>query len=289
MRAGALEAALSPAVGGSLLRLALDGVDLLRRAPEGAGDPLAMASFPLVPYANRIADGRFAFDGQDYQLPRNFGDHPHSIHGFGWQATWTEKATAPASARLVHEHGGDAGWPWPYRAEQQVALTPSQLSMSLSMTNVGDGPMPAGLGFHPYFLADGATTLRFDARSLWLSTTDMLPARQVPADALGDWSRPAPVHGNSLIDNVYGGWTGIATVERGDGVRLTLSATGADWLHVYRPPDSADFCLEPVSHMPDAINRGGMATLAPGDTAHLAMTIAIDKIDQTLPKWDGIA
>ena len=58
----------------------LDGVDLLRRAPDGADDPLAMASFPLVPYANRIAQGRFAFDGADHQLPRNFGDHPHSIH-----------------------------------------------------------------------------------------------------------------------------------------------------------------------------------------------------------------
>ncbi|MBZ9645985.1 aldose 1-epimerase [Sphingobium sp. 3R8] len=289
MRAGGLEAALSPAVGGSLLGLALDGVDLLRRAPDGASDPLAMASFPLVPYANRIANGRFAFDGRNYRLPLNFGDHPHSIHGFGWQTAWTASETLAAATRLTHDHGGGDGWPWPYRAEQQVALTPSLLSMSLSITNVGDLPMPAGLGFHPYFLADAATMIQFDADGLWLSTPDMLPDRHAAADMLGDWSRPAIVRGDTLVDNVYTGWNGTATIRRGDGLRLTLRATGAGFLHVYRPPGSVDFCLEPVSHMPDAINRGGMATVMPGDTARVAMTIAIDKIDQTLPKSAGIA
>lgn len=248
-----------------------------------------MASFPLVPYANRIAGGRFAFDGRDYRLPLNFGDHPHSIHGFGWQATWTPKETGPATARLIHDHDGSDGWPSAYRAEQIVSLTASHLSMSLSVKNVGDALMPVGLGFHPYFLADADTTLRFVARGLWLSSPDMLPERAAPADALGDWSRPAIVCGSDLIDNVYGGWDGSAVIQRGDGIRLTLSAPGVTWLHVYRPPDSNDFCLEPVSHMPDAINRNGMDVLAPGDVARLSMTVAIDKIDQALPKTAAIA
>lgn len=289
MRAGGLEAALSPAVGGSLLGLALDGVDLLRRAPDGADDPLAMASFPLVPYANRIADGRFAFEGADYQLPLNFGDHPHSIHGFGWQTGWTASETGATSAHLIHEHRGEAHWPSAYQAEQHATLTPSQLSMSLFATNIGDVAMPIGLGFHPYFLADEATTLTFGARGLWLSTPDMLPDVQAPADALGDWSQPAIVRGSTLVDNAYTGWDGTAIVQRGDGLRLIITATGADWLHVYRPPDSVDFCLEPVSHMPDAVNRGGMPVLAPGETASLSMTIAIDKIHPALPKSAAIA
>ncbi|QGP78148.1 aldose 1-epimerase [Sphingobium sp. CAP-1] len=289
LRAGGLEAALSPAIGGSLLWLTLDGVDLLRRAPADSDDVLAMASFPLVPYANRIADGRFAFGGRDHQLPLNFGDHPHSIHGFGWQAKWTASGTDISSTTLTHIHAGNTGWPFPYRAEQHVALTPSDLFLSLSLYNAGDTPMPAGLGFHPYLLADPATTLHFDANCLWLSTPDMLPDHEAPADALGDWSRPAMVRGDYLVDNAYSGWNGTATVLRGDGIRLRLNATGADFLHVYRPPGSVDFCLEPVSHMPDAINRDAMPILAPGGTARLTMTIAIDKIDQTLPKSDGIA
>ena len=289
MRAGALEAVLSPAIGGSLAGLALDGVDLLRKAPEGTTDPLAMACFPLVPYANRIADGRFTVDGEDYWLPRNFGDHPHSIHGFGWQTNWTAKTTAADHVLMVHDHGGDAGWPWRYRARQEVRLTPAQLSLSLSLFNESDRPMPAGLGFHPYFAADKETMLHFAADTVWLSSPDMLPQDEAPADMLGDWSSAARVLGDSLIDNVYGGWDGTATVQRGDGIGMRISAVGAQWLHVYRPPGAAFFCLEPVSHMPDAINRGGMTMLDPGDTASLHMIIAIDKSDQALPKSGGIA
>lgn len=289
LRSGPLATAISPTVGGSLLWLTHEGVDLLRHAPADAADPLAMASFPLVPYANRIAGGRFRFDGRDVQLPRNFGDHPHSIHGVGWQRKWTATRTHESTCTLCLDHGGDSDWPWSFRAEQQIEVTAQHLSVSLSVTNMGDRPMPAGLGLHPYFLADAGTTLRFDARSLWLSTPDMLPQREVAADALGDWSRPAPVRGETLIDNAYGGWTGAAELVRGDGLRLRVSATGAPWLHLYRPPRSTDLCLEPVSHMPDAINRGQMPVLAPGATVAIAMTITIDKIDRALSQSGSIA
>lgn len=248
-----------------------------------------MASFPLVPYANRIAHGRYAVAGQSYQLPLNFGDHPHSIHGFGWQMPWIVSDAAEAEARLVQAHHGDAGWPWPYRAEQHVALSPSQLSMSLSLTSQSDSAMPVGLGFHPYFAADAATRLQFEAQSLLLSTPDMLPDREVAADALGDWSRPEDIAGDSLIDNAYGGWSGVATILRGDGLAITVRAAGAPWLHLYRPPGEAYFCLEPVSHSPDAINRDGMAMLPPGETATLAMTLSIGKIEPALPKSAPIA
>ena len=290
LRAGGLEAALSPACGGALRWLALDGVDLLRRAPEGSADPLDMASFPLVPYANRIADGRFHFGGQDYHLPRNFGDHPHSIHGHGWQSGWAVTDQSPDSALLTLVHSADARWPWAFTAQQQVTLAPDAIIMTLAITNQAEGDAPAGLGFHSYFRADAATRLQFAAQSLWLSTPDMLPERTVPADTLGDWSRLALVQGDSLVDNVYGGWDGLAIVERGDGLRLMLTASGADWLHVYRPPSADFFCLEPVSHMPDALNRAdGMAILSPGATRSLSMCIEIGKSDQVLPKSAGIA
>ncbi|MBH1998660.1 MAG: aldose 1-epimerase [Sphingomonadaceae bacterium] len=290
MRAGALEAALFPAVGGSLAWLAYDGADLLRRAPQGSVDPLAMASFPLVPYANRIADGRFDFDGQCYQLPRNFGDHPHTIHGNGWQRGWSVAEQSKDEARLALDHRADAHWPWDYRAEQLVTLTPDAIIMTLMLTNNGDRPMPAGLGFHPYFVADDHTGMQFATTMMWQATPDMLPERQVPADAMGDWARGGAVRGKSLIDNVYGGWDGVATVTRGDGLRLKLSAQGADWLHVFRPPDSADFCLEPVSHMPDAINRDGAMTIVEsGATIQLSMAIVITRCDEALPNSDRIA
>lgn len=285
-----MEAVLAPAVGGSLATLRFGGADILRPAAAGTADPLHMASFPLVPYANRIAQGRFRFGGRDVQLPLNFGDHPHSIHGLGWTAPWTIAALEQDQAHLVHCNDGRDGWPWAYRAEQRFRVTPDALEMTLSVRNLADEAMPVGLGFHPYFCADEGTRMQFDAQSLWLSTPDMLPDREVPAETLGDWSTGGPVIGESLIDNAYAGWNGHATVVRGDGTHIVLTASGAPWLHVYRPPRSQDFCLEPVSHMPDAINRAdGMDMLLPGREKTLFLRIAIGKSDEALPKSDKIA
>ncbi len=289
LQAGALSCALAPELGGALLSLSLGDRPLLRPSPAGATDPLAMASFPLVPYANRIAQGRFTHDGELHQLPLNFGDHPHSIHGLGWQRAWQVAEASTDRARIVQHHAGMAGWPWPYAAEQIIALTPDMLSLTLRVTNSGDSAMPLGLGFHPYFAADAATRLCFNAKNLWLSSPDMLPERSAPADHFGDWTSARPVAGDRLIDNVYEGWDGTAHILHGDDMHLTLQAERADWLHLYRPPGASFFCVEPVTHRPDAINApGGMALLEPGQSRSLAMRITVGKCDETLPHRAGL-
>ena len=63
LRADGLEAGLRPAVGGAFTHLAdtVAGktVDLLRRGAPDFADVLDSAGFALVPYCNRIRDGRF--------------------------------------------------------------------------------------------------------------------------------------------------------------------------------------------------------------------------------------
>ena len=273
-----------------MLSLSIDGIDLMRRAASDEADPLNMASFPLVPYANRIAHGQFSVEGMPHQLPLNFGDHPHSIHGHGWQTGWAVSEQSDNALRLTLDHHADARWPWDFSAQQYAIVTSNRLTLTLSMTNLSDSDAPVGLGFHPYFLSDEATQLRFQATGLWLSSEDMLPQTLAPADALGDWSGSAPVRGHHLVDNAYAGWDGRAVVMRGDGYRLALEARGAPWLHVYRPPGEGFFCLEPVSHMPDAINRReGMEMLPPGTTRSVSMSITVAKSDPALPKSAGIA
>lgn len=215
-------------------------------------------------------------------MPLNFGAHPHSLHGHGWQTEWLVESQSETGAVLSLMHKADERWPWSFRAEQRAILADDALSMDLTFTNLSDGDAPVGLGFHPYFAADDDTQVRFDAREVWLSTPDMLPDRAVAADHFADWSRGAPVRGDTLIDNVYDGWSGRADVTRSRNVHISLEAQGADWLHVYRPPGMTAFCLEPVSHMPDAINRDGMAQLASGESRTLAMTIRVTTDDETL-------
>lgn len=277
LAAGDAEALLAPDRGGALLAWRIAGYDMLRPAPVDARDPLTMASFPLVPYANRIAHGRFAFGGRDYRLPRNFGDHPHSLHGLGWLSRWNVQTAGATSATLRHDHPGSDAWPWPYSATQRFELTGGALTTGLVVRNEATVKAPVGLGFHPYFPVSQASVLQFEAAGLWLSEPpDHLPLAFAPADRLGDWAAGAAAMGSSLIDHYYAGWDGVATLSRDGRTRLTLTAKGARGLHVYRPPDAGFLCLEPVSHMPDAINRpDGMDELEPGQSRMLTMSIAL--------------
>lgn len=270
------EIELLAAIGGAIGALRHRGRDILRPAAPRTGDPLETACFPLVPYANRIADARFDFGGQCIGLPLNFGDHPHSLHGVGWQSEWALDVVDAATAVLHHTHDGDERWPWPYRCEQRIALAPGRATIGLTVTNLAEETAPVGLGLHPYFPRDAATRLTVRSDRLWLADPTMLPTEPVSADRFGDWSEAAGVDGDELIDNAYEGWDGAALIEQAWG-RVRIEARGASAFHLYRPPGVDFFCFEPVSHLPDAINRGGMPMVARGETVALEMTLTVER------------
>lgn len=270
------EIELLPQVGGAIGALRHDGRDILRPAMPGTSDPLETACFPLVPYANRIADGQFDLGGRHIQLPRNFGDHPHSLHGVGWQSAWTVEHVDHPQAVLHHVHGGGDHWPWPYRAEQRIRLETDRATIALTLTNLADEAVPVGLGLHPYFPRDAVTRLTARSERLWLADATMQPTDPAPADRFGDWSEGAGVEGEELIDNAYEGWDGAARIEQAWG-KVRIEARGASAFHLYRPPGVDFFCFEPVSHLPDAINRGGMPMVARGATAALEITLAVER------------
>lgn len=263
-----------PDLGGAIDHLRHGGRDILRPTPPDAKDALDTACFPLVPYANRIAHGRFTVDREHYRLPLNFGDHPHSLHGFGWQAPWQIVTHQADVITLRHDFAGGAGWPWSYRAEQRFELSPQLVRATLNVTNLSAGSMPVGLGFHPYFPLDAGTRLTFDAARSWDIDSTVLPTLPLDSDYFGDWKVGQAVAGDRLIDNSFEGWDGAALILQSDRA-YRMVAEGAAVLHLYRPPDHDFFCVEPVSHLPDAINRGGMPMLAPGAQQSLRMTLTV--------------
>ncbi|MGA1800064.1 aldose 1-epimerase [Sphingomonas sp. 4RDLI-65] len=274
LEAGDWKVALQPDLGGTIAALTYRGRDVLRPSPAGANNPLEAGCFPLVPYANRIADGRFVFAGESYALPRNMEGQDHPLHGVGWLRGWDVQASDASSAVLVHTHEADANWPWSYHAEQLVTLDESGLRVSLSVRNDSDRAMPAGLGFHPYFPAGEDTRLSFDAGSVWLADDAMLPTERTGATHFADWSRGDGVVRASLIDNAYEGWDKAATIATPDDT-ITLTGEGTPYLHVFTPPGLGFFCAEPVSDMPNALNLADPTILAPGEARTIAMGLTV--------------
>jgi len=272
------ELQLLPALGGAIGALHHCGADILRPTPNAATDPLQAGCFPLVPYANRIAGGRFTFAGRDVALPLNFGDHPNTLHGTGWQRPWEIVETGLERALLALEHDGDDGWPWAWRAEQLFELGETGLSVTLTLTNKAAEAMPAGIGLHPYFPISPGTRLRLNARRAWLTDPAQIPSEPVPADHFGDWASGASIAEAGFIDHCYEGWDGVATLDKGDHfVRVT--ADGARDLHLYHPEGENFCCLEPVSQLPDSFNQPGAVfdVLAPGESLTLVMRIGAER------------
>ena len=277
---------IDPQTGGAIARYLFRDREILRPAPTGTRGVLDMACFPLVPFVNRIAYGSFRWDGRAIQLRRNFGDHPHVLHGQGWQSAWEIVSQAPQHAVLRFSHESD-DWPWAYAAEQAFTLGEAGLQVTLSVTNRGDRTMPVSLGFHPFFPKQAGT--RFNARTsgVWLSDATQLPTELAAPMRIFNLSGVALAKA-PFVDNCYTGWHGPASIlQPEDGLRIKLSASPeAHFLQFFSPTGADYFCAEPMSAMPDAVNRPepaqetGLQTLMPGATFSVSMSIAPQDISR---------
>ena len=289
LRAGGAGLLLAPAAGGAVARYWIDDrgrpLDLLRpwTAP-GQGDRFQAAAFPLVPYSNRIRAGRFSFQGRELALPLNRPPERHSIHGQGWQISWTPLDVGPHEATLEYRHAADA-WPWTYRARQRFALGERSLSVAISLTNESDAAMPAGLGWHPYFVRTPRTSLTASVEAMWLTDDEVMPTTLSAPPSELDLTRGVKVD-TVALDNCFVGWPHRALIERPEErVRLTMTAAPPlDFLVVYTPPGRPFFCAEPVSHITDAFNLAatgrtdtGMRILTPGETLRATATLSVER------------
>lgn len=280
LQAGESSLVLAPEIGGTIVGWRFGAIPLLRPpAPDAIirHDAGGMACFPLVPFSNRIADGRFRWAGRDYALNRNHGDRPHTIHGVGWQTAWEVAAVSATSAVLTLTHAATSAqaksWPFAFDAEQRFSLTQEGLRVAISMTNRHAEPAPAGLGLHPYFPRAHDATLQFTAREVWTNLAEPLPAQCIPVPP--EWDHASGLHvGSAALDHCFTGWDGAARITwASGGPALAIEASGLfRHLIVYTPSEQDFFCVEPVSHMTNAINRAessaetGLRILAPGET-----------------------
>lgn len=251
-------------------------LDWFRLAPPeavAARDPLAMGCFPLVPFSNRIRDGRFRFGRHSVVLLPNMAGQRYPIHGHGWLVPWSVTARSETELSLAYSHAADA-WPFDYEAWQRFTLEGAALSIEIGLRNTGSEPMPVGLGLHPYFHRGSGMRLSAAVAGVWLGDEEVMPTEHVspppPAMRLDD----ARVD-SLVLDNCYTGWDHRARLDWPEWrASLAIAATPPlDFLVVYSPPSRHALCVEPVSHVNDAVNlaaRGvpdtGAREIAPGES-----------------------
>jgi aldose 1-epimerase len=118
----------------------------------------------LIPFPGRIADGRYAFNGEVFQLERNDKEGPNAIHGFVRTLPWAvacedeEADHTVFEIALPAEQYGSKGYPFSLQIRVAYVLNDQGLSCSFEVKNVGMRVAPVGVGFHPYFIV-GSTVI----------------------------------------------------------------------------------------------------------------------------------
>lgn len=267
---------LRPEIGGAVSALHRGGVPFLRTMHDEADHPFDAACFPMVPYCNRIAKGRFSWAGRSVAVAPNLADHQHPLHGMGWQVPWDVVRHDRSSALLEHAYDGKGEWPWVYVAHQHIALDSSGCTIRLMVRNLASEAAPLGVGLHPYFRRAAETTVRFEAEAmLGIDSDCLVDGTRLPPDSLAPWSSGTALPA-ARVDHCFAQWGGHATIadERGT---IEMRAFGAPHCHVYAPPGEDVLCIEPVSHVPDALNTdpAGMPVALPGCAVGVAMRIEL--------------
>jgi aldose 1-epimerase len=258
-------------------RNVLDGYGVDEMSSSGRGQV-------LIPWPNRIQDGRYSFDGQDHQLPLDDVEEQDAIHGLVRWGSWI--AGDRAANRVVMEHAlhPQPGYPFSLALSVEYLLSEEGLLVRTTATNRGPRPCPYGSGNHPYLMAPGSRvdslTLRVPGDTLLRSDERGIPVDSLPAEGTDyDFRRPRVI-GSTVLDHAFTdlarGEDGRARVElrapdRGEGI--TLWADEAyPYLMVFTGDPLPDvnrrsLAVEPMTCPPNAFRSGeGLIRLEPGQS-----------------------
>jgi aldose 1-epimerase len=264
-----------PDLGGCIEGLWFKGLPLLRSTALGQLHSVRQAaSYPLIPFSNRLAHARLHWQGTSHPLVQNFPGEEHSIHGIGWQREWQVLEANEEFCMLSLEHDGKGAWPFAFDASQTFRLHGSVLEMTMSITNQSSSAAPVGLGWHPYFSKRAGQFLSFSAQSIWQMGSDKIPVGDAAHAGL------AQSVDDLTIDNCFSGWSGQARLV--DDVMRCEITSDVQHLVVFTTPEKDFVAIEPVSHTNNAMNAGnskesearGVRVLQGGQSWQISMAIS---------------
>ena len=240
---------------------------------------------PLIPWPNRIARGRYSFEGTEHQLALSEPENDNAIHGLlrwrSWSALEQSAASVTVAARLLPMQG------YPFALEVQIRyeLRDDGLTVATSAHNVGERPCPYGVGQHPYLSpGDGALddcTFELPAATRLLNDErHQVPVGREPVEGTPFDFRSARALGAQQLDDAFTDLErdadGRATARLGCPDATTVELW-VDEHHPFMQAYSGDtlaperrrrgLAVEPMTCAANAFASGdGLLVLAPGES-----------------------
>lgn len=249
----------------------------------------------VAPWPNRIADGRYTFDGVEYRLPVNEPERGTALHGLVYDVPWDLVEHTASSVTLVCTIEPREAYPFRVSLQARFSVGEDGFSTEISAQNTGSRRAPYGVCPHPYLLAGPSPLddweLELPAATVLTVTPDrLLPvAKESVAGTPFDF-RTQHRLGDVQIDHAFTeltrGAEGMATVRildpaAGTGVAMVWDGT-CPWVQIHtadlpQKPESTrlGLAVEPMTCPPEAFNTGeDLVVLEPGAVHRTGWTIS---------------
>jgi len=248
--------------------------ELLLEAQRGARTIIKDQGFDhasafLFPFPNRLADGRFKFNNQNYQFPINDTQHHHAIHGFLYEQTFVLTSKTTDSIDLYYRYKGHLPYyPFPFDVHLNYTLEQSALSVRLTIRNTGNTEMPCALGWHPYFFVGETDNVQLQLPDVMMEHPNERALVSGKVSPFETFSQPRKI-GDRHFDHCF-----YCTVESEKQHALLTYANGEKlmiwqhpdmrWLQIFTPEDRSSIAIEPMTAPSNVFNHGrGLKVLAP--------------------------
>ncbi len=285
---GHIRVHILPAAGGGLL--SFDAMHQGKWEPvmrpgtevDALREPNTLACYPLLPWSNRIAHGRFSMWGVPMTVAQTRADEPYPLHGDGWLSHWTVSEQSAHIVELLLVSRRTA--PFCYEARLRYEIDGMALKIVLSVHNLGR-ILPFGLGLHPFFPRSADLKLEAPATGMWRSAPDHLPVALEAIAADASFNVPQSLDAEGEINHSFEGWNGRARIHWPQrGLAVSISADTSRYV-LYAPMANDFFCLEPVDHavnahnLPGSWKERGLTVLATGERLqrHYQFLVSIEQ------------
>jgi aldose 1-epimerase len=271
-------------VGGGLRSYAFRGFDVLAGYPRDSRCTAGRGQL-LMPWPNRIRDGRYTFAGQGHQLAITEPDRGNAIHGLVRWAIWSVLGQTEDTVTLGCRLRPQQGWEWSLDLSVTYALTTAGLTVTPRASNVGTVAAPFGFGAHPYLSVGEHRVDEVEVgipAAAFLEVDDrLLPLGLAGVDGTDQDFRQPRVLGKQALDTAFtnvvadpdGCWRVTLAHPRG-GRRATLwaDAKAYQWLQVFTGDSlpvtsrrTSGIAVEPMTCPPNAFHSGDdLLVLEPG-------------------------
>lgn len=237
------------------------------------------ASSILFPFANRIKDGEYTYEGVNYKFDCNEVEPNNALHGLVFDQTFEliDSNVSEEQASVVFSYTTSVknkAFPYLFKIEVAYTLTRNAIDIAVKVNNEDTKTFPFTIGWHPYFLSN----------DLYNSTLDFATSKEFQFDErmitdgeeLKEVKLPFEIKDKQL-DNCYALTSGTIVFNT-PKYKMTIDSSGQEnYFQMYTPPKPNTIALEPVTGISNSFNNQvGLQELKSGEEYNINWKVLVE-------------